>query len=672
LTHWHFWIDRGGTFTDCIGRSPQGALTVIKVLSSDHAPLAGIRRILGLESQAPIPKCRIHLGTTIATNALLERKGSPFGLAITTGFKDLLEIGTQQRPDLFELTIQKPTTLYNTVVEIDERVSANGDVIIPLNTQKVEQALKKILSKGIQNLAIVFLHGYRYPQHEQQVAKIATQLGFKYITCSSAICPEIGFSSRGDTTTAECYLTPRLSVYLQRLHRELGDSHLLMMKSSGGVTSSQTINGHEAILSGPAGGVSALSAIATDLNISQLIGFDMGGTSTDVSRYNGDFERTYETTIGGVRIKTPMLAIHTIASGGGSICRWQAGRFTVGPDSAGAEPGPLCYDLKDAKGQPKAQELTVTDCHVYLGRIQPNRFPLRIQKKPILNALKAIQKRGQEKGHYLSFDEISEGFLSIANAKMAEAIKTVSISKGEDVREYQLCCFGGAGALHACAIARLLAIKTIVIHPLSGVFSAYGIGLALNTWEGSHPVQNQPLTPETMTTIQQDINRLIQSGTTHLRDQESQLNTITHTTFLDLRFVGTDVSLTISQTEDNHEDNPEAYEAAFHQEYKATYGHTFSDRPIEITQCRIQISAHPMHRLTHTNYQPLSKKAATPMTQTPVTFQGQVHSTPLYLRQELSLNNTFQGPAIILEDTSTIVIEPGFEATVHSRGCLLI
>ena len=475
---WHFWIDRGGTFTDCIGRSPQGKLRVTKVLSSDQAPLEGIRQILGLTSQDPIPECAIHLGTTIATNALLERKGTPFALAVTAGFHDLLEIGTQQRPHLFELDIQKPSPLYKSVIEIHERLSATGHIIMPLDTQQVEKDLTHLLSEGIQHLAIVLLHGYAYPTHEQQVSSIAAKLGFTHITCSSVICPEIGFSARGDTTAADCYLTPHLSRYLQCLHNDLGKSHLSVMKSSGGVTSSHLINGHEAILSGPAGGVSALSAIATDLQIPQLIGFDMGGTSTDVSRYNHGFEHIYETTIGGTRLKTPMLAIHTIAAGGGSICRLQSGRLTVGPDSAGSDPGPLCYHLTDAKGQPKAQDLTLTDCHVFLGRIQPDQFPLTIHKAPIGNALKAIQTHCDDDGQSLSLTQIAEGFLSIANTKMADAIKTMSVSKGDDVRQYHLCCFGGAGALHACAIARLLAIKNIIIHPLSGVLSAYGIALA--------------------------------------------------------------------------------------------------------------------------------------------------------------------------------------------------
>ncbi|MGH7451102.1 MAG: hydantoinase/oxoprolinase family protein, partial [bacterium] len=486
--NWQFWIDRGGTFTDCLGRSPTGELKFAKVLSSDHAPLEGIRRILELLDHDPIPSCEVKMGTTIATNALLERKGRPHALLITRGFADVLQIGTQQRPDIFQIRIVKPSVLYQTIAEIDERISATGEILRSPNLLQVRQQLQSLLDRGIDNLAIVFLHGFAFPQHEKMVAELARSLGFHNVSCSYEVCPEIGLTARGDTTTADAYLTPLLLTYLRTLQNQLPGSQLKMMQSSGGLIEASRFRGHNAILSGPAAGVVACARLGSWFGFPKIIGFDMGGTSTDVSRFDGEFESVYETVTAGVRIKAPMLSIHTVAAGGGSICKLIAGRLTVSPESAGADPGPLCYDLKDEFGIPKATELTVTDVNLFLGRVLPENFPFLLNRERGVEKLEEIEWQCQAEGQKLNACQIAEGFLEVINLKMAQAIKEISVARGHDVREYVLCCFGGAGGQHACAVARHLGIRRILLHPFAGVLSAYGIGLADTIWEGSSPV----------------------------------------------------------------------------------------------------------------------------------------------------------------------------------------
>ncbi|MGH7601040.1 MAG: hydantoinase/oxoprolinase family protein, partial [bacterium] len=482
--NWQFWIDRGGTFTDCLGRSPTGELKFAKVLSSDHAPLEGIRKIFGLSNHDPIPPCEVKMGTTIATNALLERKGRSHALLITHGFADVLQIGTQQRPDIFQICIVKPSVLYQTVVEIDERISATGETLRSPDLQQIRQQLQSLLDQRIDNLAIVFLHGFAFSQHEKMVAELARALGFHHVSCSYEVCPEIGLTGRGDTTTADAYLTPLLLTYLRILQNQLPGSQIKMMQSSGGLIEAGRFRGHNAILSGPAAGVVACARLGSWFGFPQIIGFDMGGTSTDVSRYDGEFERVYETVTAGVRIKAPMLSIHTVAAGGGSICKLVAGRLTVGPESAGADPGPLCYNLKNAE----ASELTVTDVNLFLGRLLPENFPFPLNHARVVKKIEEIQQQCLAEGQNLNAYQIAEGFLEVINLNMAQAIKEISVARGHDVREYVLCCFGGAGGQHACAVARHLGIRRILLHPFAGVLSAYGIGLADTIWEGSAPV----------------------------------------------------------------------------------------------------------------------------------------------------------------------------------------
>jgi 5-oxoprolinase (ATP-hydrolysing) len=661
---WQFWIDRGGTFTDCLGRSPTGELKFVKVLSSDQAPLEGIRRIWGLSPKDPIPPCEVKMGTTIATNALLERKGRSHALLITRGFADALEIGTQQRPDIFEIRIVKPAVLYKTVVEIDERISASGDVLRALDLQQVRQQLQGLLAKGIDNLAIVFLHGFAFPQHERMVAELARSLGFRHVCCSHEVCPEIGLTARGDTTTADAYLTPLLAAYLRTLQEQLPDSQIKMMQSNGGLIEAGRFRGHNAILSGPAAGVVACARLGLWFGFPKIIGFDMGGTSTDVSRYDGEFERVYETVTAGVRIKAPMIMIHTVAAGGGSICKLVAGRMTVGPESAGADPGPLCYDLKDEFGNAKASELTVTDVNLFLGRLLPENFPFPLNRERVEQKIAEIQRQCEVEGRNLSAYEIAEGFLEVINLKMAQAIKEISVARGHDVREYVLCCFGGAGGQHACAVARHLGIRRILLHPLAGVLSAYGIGLADTIWEGPSPVARLPLNENSLHRLEADFQRLAGEGQRLIREQGFAASAIRSVRKLDLRYTGTETPLTIVEPPDRD------YQHEFTAKHRQLYGYVRENRAIEILQCRVEVigvtdMAPPMPTPAETRF-PTTDRFA------PMVFNGKECQAAVFRREQLAAGAKVHGPAIILESIATIVIEPDFVATVDGYSNVLL
>ncbi|MEL7372575.1 MAG: hydantoinase/oxoprolinase family protein, partial [Myxococcota bacterium] len=436
---WQFWIDRGGTFTDCLGLPPgNGTVRVAKVLSSDRSPLEGIRRLLGLEKDAPIPPSDIRMGTTVATNALLERKGARLGLVITQGFEDLLAIGTQARTDIFALSIKKPETLYAQVVGVDARLDAQGRVLRRPDPEALRKTLAALRSAGIDSLAIVVIHAYANPELEEAIATEARKMGFDHVSTSHRAAREIGMVGRGDTATVDAYLTPLIHRYVQTLLAELPGSTLKIMQSSGDLTDALTFSGQNAILSGPAGGVVAYARVAEQMGFARAIGFDMGGTSTDVSRFDGRFERTYETEVAGVRLRAPQMAIHTVAAGGGSLCRYDGYRFTVGPQSAGAVPGPLCY------GHPDANELALTDINLFLGRLRPDRFVFDVSADRVRDALETMQKRLATSGQERALESIAEGFLQVANASMTDAIRQVSVAKGVDVRDYALVVFGGA------------------------------------------------------------------------------------------------------------------------------------------------------------------------------------------------------------------------------------
>src|SRR5580704_4694808 len=487
LPQWQFWIDRGGTFTDVIARKPDGSLTTLKLLSDDpghyeDAAIEGIRRLLGLNAGEPIPAAlieRVKMGITVATNALLERKGEPTVLVVSRGFHDALRIGYQNRPRLFDLHIRRPEPLYARVIEAEERLDASGAVLTPLDRDAARAALQRTYDEGFRALAITLMHAWRFPVHELALAQLAQDIGYRQISLSHRVSPLMRFVSRGDTTTVDAYLSPILRRYVEQVASSLPDVELQFMQSHGGLTRAATFQGKDAILSGPAGGIIGMARSAQAAGFKKIIGFDMGGTSTDVSHFSGEFERQLETEIGGVRLTTPMLSIYTVAAGGGSILHFEEGRLRVGPDSAGANPGPASY----RRGGP----LTVTDCNVLLGRIQPSRFPNvfgpnadePIAIEPVRAGFVALADEiSAAIGQRRTPEQVAEGFLEIAVRNMANAIRRISVERGYDVSDYVLNTFGGAGGQHACRVADQLGMNRLFLHPLAGVLSAYGIGLA--------------------------------------------------------------------------------------------------------------------------------------------------------------------------------------------------
>src|SRR5262245_31495548 len=485
---WEFWIDRGGTFTDIVARRPDGSLVTHKLLSEnpqryEDAALQGIREAMGLADGAPLPSRAIDavkMGTTVATNALLERKGDRTLLAITRGFADALRIGDKKRPRLFDRHIVLPAQLYERVAEIEERVTASGQLRVALDEAQARRSFQDAFATGIRSVAIVLMHGYRYPAHEQRLAEIAREVGFTRVSTSHETSRLMKLGGRGDTTVVDAYVSPILRRRVDALAQALGPHvRLSFMQSNGGLAAASAFQGKDAILSGPAGGIVGMARAATQAGFDRVIGFDMGGTSTDVSHYAGQYERSFESVVAGVRLRAPMMNIHTIAAGGGSICLFEGGRFRGGPEVAGGDPGPACY----RRGGP----LTVTDCNVMVGKLQPAFFPavFGVSGKESLDvarvaerfeALAAEVERATSRR--LTPVEIAHGFLAIAVDNVANAIKLISIARGYDVTTYTLVCFGGAGGQHACLVADALGMKRVLIHPLAGVLSAYGIGLA--------------------------------------------------------------------------------------------------------------------------------------------------------------------------------------------------
>ena len=480
---WEFWIDRGGTFTDVVARRPDGTLAVHKLLSEnpgryDDPAVAGIRHLLSVPAGEPIPAERIsvvRLGTTVATNALLERTGEPTVLVITAGFADALRIGYQERPAIFARQIIRPEMVYSRVIEAAERIGPHGEVIVPLDAERVARDLRAAYDDGFRSVAVVCMHGYRYPAHEARIGEIARTAGFTQVSESHATSPLMKLISRGDTTLVDAYLSPIIARYVDRVASELGGVRLQFMQSNGGLTEAHLFRGKDAILSGPAGGIVGMARTAQAAGFGRVIGFDMGGTSTDVSHFAGEFERQYETQVGGVRMRAPMLSIYTVAAGGGSVLHFDGSRYRVGPDSAGADPGPAAY----RRGGP----LTVTDANIMLGRIQPEYFPAVFGasgSEPVDAAIvrEKFTSLARQIGETPAPEQVAAGFLEIAVANMANAIKKISVQRGYDITRYVLATFGGAGGQHACAVADALGITEVLIHPLAGVLSAYGIGLA--------------------------------------------------------------------------------------------------------------------------------------------------------------------------------------------------
>ena len=548
---WQFWVDCGGTFTDFVARSPDGNLLTHKLLSKnpehyEDPVIEGLRQILGVGREDPLPEDQIDsvkMGTTLATNALLERKGEPTALVVTRGFADQLKIGYQNRPNIFACKIEQPKMLYEKVVEVEERISAQGEKLVALDELSTRSVLSQLYKEGFRSLAIVFIHGSRYPDHEKRVAFIAKDMGFTQVSVSYEVSPLVKFVSRGDTTLVDAYVSPILKHYVNRLSSKLGNTRLMFMQSNGGLVEGQLFRGKDAILSGPAGGMIGAVQTAQAAGFNKIISFDMGGTSTDVAHYRGEYERHFETHVAGVRMRTPMMDIHTVAAGGGSILRFENGRYRVGPDSAGASPGPACY----GRGGP----LCVTDAHVILGRIQPQFFPqvfgpmadqpldtnsVREKFEALACEIEAIT------GDQRSSMEVAEGFLKIAGDNMAHAIKKISVQRGYDVTEYTLNCFGGAGGQHAGLVAEALGIKRIFTHPFAGVLSAYGMGLAEHRW-----IQEQTVEKNLEESLQLEglAEELIVAGRKNMEAQGVKVSNISFQVKAHLRYEGTDTVLTV-------------------------------------------------------------------------------------------------------------------------------
>ncbi len=670
---WQLWIDRGGTFTDIVARRPDGAFVVHKLLSDcpsayEDAVLQGIREILGLSSQDPIPTAQISaikMGTTVATNALLERKGARTVLVITQGFRDALRIGYQNRPDIFALEIILPDLLYEEAIEVQERYSAQGEVLEPLNTVALRQNLQAIYDEGIQSCAIAFMHGYRYPDHEKAAAAIARNIGFTQVSVSHEVSPLIKLVSRGDTTVADAYLSPVLHQYLDRLTQTLTQTRLMVMQSNGGLMEANRVKGKDVILSGPAGGVVGAVKTCAAVGIDRIIGFDMGGTSTDVCHYNGEYERVFDTEVAGVRLRTPMMAIHTVAAGGGSVLAFDGVKFRVGPESAGSNPGPACYRQNGP--------LTVTDCNVMVGKIQPQFFPqvfgasrdqpideAVVQQKFAILAQDISQKTDQVQRP----EQVAQGFLTIAVENMANAIKKISLQRGYDVSQYTLCCFGSAGGQHACAIAEVLGITQILIHPFAGVLSAYGMGLA-DLRVSRQQTVNTLLSEDGIAQLMPLLERLAADATAELTQQgvDGTDCEVLRTAYL--RYEGTDSTIGVAWG------TAVQMQEAFAARHQTLYGFADEGRSLIIESLSVEAiggaAAIEEPLLSRTTPDPPQ-----PTAQVSIYTRHQWQTAPVFQRSELQVGDRITGPALILEPTGTNIIEPNWEATLTKRGHLLI
>jgi 5-oxoprolinase (ATP-hydrolysing) len=663
---WQFWIDRGGTFTDCLGRDPRtGQIRVVKLLSSDRAPLDGIRQLLGLAADAAIPPCHVRMGTTIATNALLERAGRATGLVITRGFGDLLAIGNQSRPDIFALDIHKPELLHREVLEVDARAAADGQVLARPEPQTLSAALRELRSRGIDSLAVVVLHACRAPALEEEIAALARAAGFSHVSCSTEVVAESGLLGRGDTTVVDAYLTPLIRDYVATLLAELPGSTLRIMQSSGGLTDASSFRGRNAILSGPAGGVVAAAHVAARAGCARAIAFDMGGTSTDVSCYAGSFERSYETEVAGVRLRAPMMAIHTVAAGGGSLCRFDGFRFTVGPESAGARPGPLCY------GHPEARELTVTDVNLALGRLVDDRFPFPLDRSRAEAALEAMAAALRAAGRQTTATEVAAGFFAIANASMAEAIRQVTVMRGRDARDHALVVFGGAGGQHACALARQLGIGTLVFDRFAGVLSAYGMGLAEVSWHGESDAAHRPLDDTLDAAVRAPLAALCARGRAHLAAEGIAAAHVRAIRRIDLRYAGTEAALSIDLDGESEPLDAGVLRRRFEDSHRALFGYVRSGAAIEAVTLRVECTGGEPHA---TGDEPPAAPAGAPPrpVRTATMWTGSAMAeVPVFHREALPPGSQFSGPALLLDATSTIAVDPGFTVEVAAERIVL-
>ncbi len=653
---WQFWIDRGGTFTDCLGLAPgSGELLTAKVLSCDRAPLIGMRQLLGLPDDGVIPPCDVRMGTTIATNALLERQGARTALVITQGFRDLLAIGNQTRSDIFALDILKPELLYERVLETKARCAPDGSTLAPPDPETLRLQLREAHAAGIRSLAVVILHAYLGGELESDIGRIGHEVGFDHVSLSHEVAAEMGLVGRGDTTVVDAYLTPLIRDYVATLLAEMPGSTLRIMQSSGGLTDARRFRGKNAVLSGPAGGVVACAHVAEASGCRRAIGFDMGGTSTDVSAFSGTFEREYETEIAGVRLRAPMMAIHTVAAGGGSICRYSGFRFTVGPESAGADPGPLCY------GRPQAKELTITDINLALGRVVDDLFPLPLQLAPVEGALDAIVEGLAADGEVFDHDRVAAGFFDIANNNMAEAIRQVSIGRGRDVRDYALVVFGGAGGQHACPMARQLGIRTLIIDPLAGVLSAYGMGLADVSWHGESDGGRVSLSE----TDELDFSALDRSGREAMSMQGFRDDQIRLIHRVDLRYRDTETPITVDLEGIG---DMAGLRALFEAEHEVLFGYFRPQHAVEIMTLRVEaVGSLPAPPLATW---PASGHTPSPRRRVRMWTGAGFETVGVYRREDLPSGINMSGPFLVLDATGTIAVDPGFELVVDDHGRL--
>ena len=677
---WQIWIDRGGTFTDIVAKQPDGTLITHKLLSENpekykDAAVQGIYELLQLENNATIPDQLIEnvkMGTTVATNALLERKGDRTLFVTTMGFGDALRIGYQTRPELFARHIILPEMLYEKVLEVNERLSARGKCITPLDEEAARIGLQKSFDHGIRSVAIALMHGYRYPDHELKLSEIAKEIGFSQISVSHKVSPLMKLVSRGDTTVVDGYLSPILRRYVNQVETRLKttDSNgpkLMFMQSNGGLTDAHLFQGKDAILSGPAGGVVGMVKTATMSGFTKLIGFDMGGTSTDVAHYNGEFERSFETMVAGIRMRAPMMHIHTVAAGGGSILHFDGSRYRVGPESAGAKPGPACYR--------RSGPLAVTDCNVMLGKIQPDYFPKLFgsdstqsldHKAVSVGFTRLAEKISKATNSPLQAPEqVAEGFLKIAVENMANAIKKISVQRGYNVTLYTLNCFGGAGGQHACLVADALGMKRVFLHPFAGVLSAYGMGLADITAMREIQIE-QPLTQAAKKLLRNACKPLIKETKNEVLKQNIAAEDISHTCKAHLRYEGTDSALLIDIAD--YEEMKENFEKA----HKQRFGFIAKDRDLVIEALSVEAIGVTETRIDEEEDPQETISKLKPVDTTNMFSQGEWRKTPLYIREDLIAGQKLTGPAIIVETTGTVVVEEGWSAETNNRQHLIL
>ena len=671
---WQFWIDRGGTFTDIVAKRPDGQLVTHKLLSDNpehyrDAAVAGIRHLLGLAANAPITSALVEcvkMGTTVATNALLERKGEPTLLVTTQGFRDALRIAYQNRPRLFDRRIVLPELLYARVIEAQERMGAHGELIQTLDADSLRKQLQDAFDAGLRSVAIVFMHGYRYTSHEAQAKELAEQIGFTQISTSHGTSPLMKFVSRGDTTVVDAYLSPILRRYVDLVAADMPGVPLYFMQSSGGLTDAHAFQGKDAILSGPAGGIVGMARTAqlAFANMAsheqvQVIGFDMGGTSTDVSHFAGTFEREFETQVAGVRMRAPMMSIHTVAAGGGSILRFDGARMRVGPQSAGANPGPASY----RRGGP----LAVTDANVLLGKIQPHYFPHVFgpqANEPLNRDVVQKQFNALAKDMQRPAEAIAEGFVHIAVQQMANAIKKISVARGYDVTRYTLQCFGGAGGQHACLVADALGMTRVLVHPMAGVLSAYGMGLADQNVMREKAVE-QLLSAEVLPHLQQTMEALTKSAQAEFSQQAVDIAHLEVHQRVHVRYLGSDAALVVPFG------SLQAMQQAFEKAYQQRFAFLMANKPLMVEAVSVEVllkgealaeQVHALHPLRDVPQRDTVKVYA----------NGEWRDAALVVREDLRPGDVLQGPAIIAEKNATTVIEPGWQARVSALDHLVL